>query len=480
MMMGLGLLAITCSVAVAAQSPELGDLLERYDVEPAIVPEGQPWSSALHRQSVMAQANGREAELAGNLQLAFEAYREAVDADRCNEAAWLGLTRIGRKAGDPSLVREAWGQRLALCPRDPAAIGFAAARAMQLGRDDQALALLLRRHAADRDDTRLESERWNAALGVQLRRVGEEEVAAMLLRDAREALMELAVRSPGDHAHRGQWASLLQQLTSEGSKSLARDVAAARLGSGMLTNRGDRGRFTSTCVALDAVSADAPATAALIRSLPQADLRLRTHFREPLTPAEMWTHASTIHATLGNEDGAIMLLEEAIRFNGDLPLALNNLGYMLLERDVDHPRAAAMIEAAWELDPASPANLDSLGWLRVMEGRLEDDQQGRGALSLLREAARLSDQMDPVILEHLGEAEAAAGREEAARRTWRHALSLLSHPRFVADHVRVYDLVQNGDWGIRLVPSRELYDLEFGDNAMRLRARIGMGEEEAN
>jgi len=478
--MALGFLLFAGSLVLATQSPDLSDVLSRVDVAPPPIPEGQPWNSAQHRQSIMAQANGREAELAGNLQLAFEAYREAVEADPGNEAAWLGLTRVGRRVGDAALVREAWGHRLALCPDDPAAIGFAAAHAMQAGRHDEALPLLLRRHHADRDDTRLQSARWNAALGVQLRRAGESQAAATLLRDARETSLELAVASPGDQIRRRRWASFLQQLTNEGSKPLARELAAARLNGGMLTNRGDRGRFTSTCVALDAVAEDAEATARLIRSLPQSDLRLRTHFREALSPAEMWTHASTIHATLGNMDGAIMLLEEAIRLDEDLPLALNNLGYMLLDREVDQPRAAALIEAAWALDPESAANLDSLGWLRVKEGRLEDDDLGRGALSLLREAARIADQMDPVILEHLGEAEAAAGQIEAARRTWRHALSLLSHPRFVADHVRVYDLVQNGDWGIHLMPSRDLYDLEFGGTAQRLRSRIDSGEDGVN
>jgi tetratricopeptide (TPR) repeat protein len=366
-----------------------------------------------------------------------------------------------------------------LCPDDPDAISNAASRAIRTGRHEEALPLLLRRYEADLGDDRLQSARWNAALSVQLERVGEE-AAAPLGQNARDTLMELAVSSPGDNENRIKWASLLQQLVSEGSRSLARDIAAARLGSGMLTALGDRGRFTSTCIAIDGVARDTEATAELIRSLPPHNLRLRTHFREPLKPAEMWMHASTIHATLGNVDGAIMLLEEAIRKDDNLPLALNNLGYMLLEREVDMPRAAAMIESACEQDPEPAANLDSLGWLRVLQGRLQDDEHERGALSLLREAARLSDQMDPVILEHLGEAEAAAGQEEAARRTWRHALSLLSHPRFIADRVRIYDLVQNGDWGIYLMPSRALYDLEFQDNAPRLRSKLDVSENEAD
>ncbi|MDP6601128.1 MAG: hypothetical protein QGH76_02395 [Phycisphaerales bacterium] len=480
-MAGILYLLFAFSATVAAEPLiDMDALWDRYGAEPAVVTDGQPWMSTTHRQSVMAQANGREAELAGNLQLAIEAYEEAVAADPCNEAAWLGLGRIGKQVGDRSLVREAWAHRLLLCPQDPDAIGVAAAQAIYAGRHDDALALLLRRHASDQDGTGLALARWNAALAVQLHRVGETEAAASLFGDARRNLMELAVTLPGDHVQRSEWAGVLQRLTSEGSRKLAREVAAARLLSGKLTNRGDRGRFTSTCVAIDAAAGDASATAELIRSLSPTDLRLRTQFREPLRPAEMWTQASIIHATLGNVDGAIMLLEEAILQDEDLPLALNNLGYLLLDRGVDLPRATSMIEAAWELDPQSAANLDSLGWLRVQQGRLEDDQRGRGALSLLREAARVSDQMDPVILEHLGEAESAAGQEEAARRTWRHALSLFSHPRFKADRVRTNSLIQTSDWGIRVMSPQEMYDLEFRNTAPRLRAKLGVIEDESN
>jgi len=40
--------------------------------------------------------------------------------------------------------------------------------------------------------------------------------------------------------------------------------------------------------------------------------------------------------------------------------------------------------------------------------------------------------------------------------------------------------VQNGDWGIYLMPSRALYDLEFQDNAPRLRSKLDVSENEAD
>lgn len=477
---GTLLVCVVLSADAGTVAVDTTDLLERFGATAAPPEGGRSWQSKWHRQSVMAFANGREAELAGNVALAFEAYRDAISADRNNEAAWLGLARLGKAVNDRQLEMEAWKQRLALCPRDADALRVAATSALRSHRDDDALLLLLRRRDVESDDSPLETARWDVALAVQLMRVDETQTAQQLAAAAEATLLSLAVSSPGNTQERHQWSLLLQQLASEGSRVLARQLAVARLESGVLTNRGDRGQFASTCIAIDAIGGHTEHTMELINGLPQSDLRLKTHFREPLTPAEMWTHASAIHATLGNTVGAMVLLEEAIKDDQDLPLALNNLGYMLLEQGVDQPRAAAMIEAACQRDPDSAANLDSLGWLRVAQGRLADDEAGRGALSLLREAARRSIQPDPVILEHLGDAESLAGEAASARRTWRHALSVLSHPDFKKDKLQTFDLIQSGDWGIRVAPSRDLYDFEFGANADRLRTKLGGEIGDAN
>ena len=470
------LLLMLANPSGVAAPIDLSMLREKYILPPDPMPLGQEWGSQQHRESVMALANGREAELGGNMQFAFRAYREAVNLDHCNESAWQGLIRIGQHAGDASLLREAWNRRLVLCPEDPRALAFGAASAIRAGRDREALSLMLRRDAVDPPDSEIEDARWDAALGVQCERVGEHSVAEQLNSSAAARLRSHALEDPGDRLHRRVWNAVIQQLVAEGSPSLARTIAAERLLGGQLSNRGDRGRFASACIAIDALLADADATAELIRALPANDLRLRMEFRTPLEPAEMWTHASTVHATLGNVHGAIMLLEEAIKYDDRYGLALNNLGYMLLEQGQDPERAEGLIEAAWRADAESPANLDSLGWLRVKQGKLEDDPSwGRGALSLLREAARRSDQMDPVIIEHLGDAEFAAGEMDSARRTWRHALALVTDPRFEADRVRQCELIQTGDWGIRVISSREMYDLEFGQSADRLRAKLADG-----
>jgi tetratricopeptide (TPR) repeat protein len=445
------------------------------------VPSRALWSSQAHVRSVRALIAGREAHYAGDLQQSFAAYRQAVKADPANEAAWLGLARLAGEAKDRGLELEAWRHRLTLCPTDTEAIAVAAELAMFDGRNRDALILLLRRAKADPVELDPIAEvRWDLALGLRLPLADESVAGQTLVDNARTRLMDLAITSPGDRSARNRWAWILQRLVMENAREVARDAAEARLASGQLTHPADRGRFTSACIVMDALDGDAARTASLIRSLPDDDLRLRLHFRQPMQPAEMWLNAGIMHSSLGNKQGGMDLLEEAIRLDSQLPMALNNLGYMLLEQGTDQDRAAELIEHAYELEPGDAGTLDSLGFLRIRQGRLEDDDLGRGAIDLLREAVRLSDNLDPIILEHLGDAEEAAGQHEAARRSWRQALALLTHPGFQKDKIRTWDVVQTGDWGIRVRPSSELYDLEFGGATERLRGRLGVVEEPSN
>jgi tetratricopeptide (TPR) repeat protein len=477
---GVLLLPFLCG-GVAPAEIDTAALLDRIGFTVSDVPRGAPWSSQAHARSARALISGREAHYAGDLQESFNAYRQAVKADPANEAAWLGLARLAGEAGDRGLEIEAWRHRLELCPTDTEAIAVAAELAMFDGRNREALILLLRRAGADSAGLDPIAEvRWDLALGVRLPLVDESAAGQALVHKTRARLMDLAVHSPGDRSARNRWAWLLQRLVIENAREIARDAAEARLVSGQLTHPADRGRFTSACIVMDALDGDAARTASLIRSLPADDLRLRLHFRQPMQPAEMWLNAAIVHSSLGNKQGGMDLLEEAIRLDGQLPMALNNLGYMLLEQGTDQDRAAELIEHAYELNPEDAGTLDSLGLLRIRQGRLEDDTSGRGAIGVLREAVRQSDNLDPIILEHLGDAEEAAGQHEAARRSWRQALALLTHQGFQEDKIRIWDVVQTGDWGIRVRPSSELYDLEFGGATERLRGRLGVVEELSN
>jgi tetratricopeptide (TPR) repeat protein len=99
--------------------------------------------------------------------------------------------------------------------------------------------------------------------------------------------------------------------------------------------------------------------------------------------------------------------------------ALNDLGYLWTEQGKNPNRALAMVQQAVRADPDNAAYRDSLGWAYYQLGRYEE------AIDELQQAASGEDP-DGVILEHLGDANAKAGRKDEALSAWRRALDALT------------------------------------------------------
>jgi tetratricopeptide (TPR) repeat protein len=110
-------------------------------------------------------------------------------------------------------------------------------------------------------------------------------------------------------------------------------------------------------------------------------------------------------------------LRNSLRFEPNNPLALNNLGYFLIEQDKDLKEAADMIEAAVAADPQNAAYLDSYGWAQFKLGKL--DVAEKYLLSSLKIKPE-----EPEILEHLGDVYMKQNKTEMARQQWHQALAL--------------------------------------------------------
>ena len=106
----------------------------------------------------------------------------------------------------------------------------------------------------------------------------------------------------------------------------------------------------------------------------------------------------------------------------------------------------SLLEKAYQSDPTSYNIVDSLGWLRYLQGRFEDDDDkgaiaGAGALSLLRRAVELQQReddlfFDPFIIDHLGDALWASGDKDKAVACWQQAESkATSQSRARADNL---------------------------------------------
>lgn len=168
-------------------------------------------------------------------------------------------------------------------------------------------------------------------------------------------------------------------------------------------------------------------------------------------------------------DTARLLYEEALRAKPDHVETNNSYGYRLLELGEQVERAVSMIETAYASSPQEPHIIDSLGWARYKQGRLEDStdpQTGRptpGALSLLRRAKTMAIEADPTgfttapIVDHLGDALWASGDRDGAVLEWTEAAVLATRaskgvrglPLPLSVEIELQDLIQAASEKVR-------------------------------
>lgn len=119
----------------------------------------------------------------------------------------------------------------------------------------------------------------------------------------------------------------------------------------------------------------------------------------------------------GHPDRAIALLEPLLAADPDDVMALNFIGFSYADRGVNLTDANRLLGRAAELRPDDGYVLDSLGWLRFQEGKVEE------AARLFERADRLSPD-EPEILFHLGELALRRQDPRAARVLFLRALAL--------------------------------------------------------
>jgi tetratricopeptide (TPR) repeat protein len=127
----------------------------------------------------------------------------------------------------------------------------------------------------------------------------------------------------------------------------------------------------------------------------------------------------------GDLAAAEATLRELLRETPGNPIALNNLGYFLLDRDDRLQEAFGLIQQAVKIDPTNPSYLDSLGWAYFRLGKLTEAEK------YLKDALRI-DSSSGTIHEHLGDVYQKQGKKELARASWERAVSLFSDSADIA------------------------------------------------
>jgi tetratricopeptide (TPR) repeat protein len=97
-----------------------------------------------------------------------------------------------------------------------------------------------------------------------------------------------------------------------------------------------------------------------------------------------------VYASLGHVyyqmrriDDSINTLKTALSLDGNYPSALNSLGYIYAEENIDNEKAIELCKKAVKIKPKNPSYLDSLGWAHYKSGKI------REARSYLRRALEL-------------------------------------------------------------------------------------------
>lgn len=126
---------------------------------------------------------------------------------------------------------------------------------------------------------------------------------------------------------------------------------------------------------------------------------------------------ATAQQMSGDFAGAEKTLREILAKTPGNPIALNNLGYFLLERDVKIQEAFDLIQKAVTVDPTNPSYLDSLGWAYYKLGKYAEAEK------YLKSASRY-DSASSTIMEHLGDVYQKQGKNDLAKSAWQKALTL--------------------------------------------------------
>lgn len=118
---------------------------------------------------------------------------------------------------------------------------------------------------------------------------------------------------------------------------------------------------------------------------------------------------------LGDIENSIKYLKEAVRKNSQDHEAMNYLGYLYAEKNINLDEAEELLNKALELEPNNYAYIDSLAWIYYKKKEYEKSEK-------LFE--QIKNYKDPVIYEHIGDVKKALDKFDEALIYYKKALKL--------------------------------------------------------
>ena len=274
---------------------------------------------------------------------------------------------------------------------------------------------------AAEEETRLGAERRLIAMSMQEGDFAgaEERLKPLMGERGTTALAILVMAQLAEQKGDDARAMQSYQLLADSSLALTARRAAARL----LLKHGDK---KNALLLLDEYAAQNPAErvetgASRAQLLVQAgDLPGALQGLDELDEAypdhpDLQYQRATVLESGGRTRDAIAVFERAQKARPDDPQLSNALGFTLADHNQKLGKAEELVRHALEVSPDSPAIQDSLGWVLLRRGKLND------ALPILKRAWHNSG--DTEIAAHYGEALWKSGDQGQARYIWQQALN---------------------------------------------------------
>ena len=114
-----------------------------------------------------------------------------------------------------------------------------------------------------------------------------------------------------------------------------------------------------------------------------AEFELKSLLESGYESAQVYAAFGFVAYSDGRTNDAVEFLQKSISLDPENANALNSLGYILAEEEIDISYAISLCKRAVQLRPENPAYLDSLGWAFYRQGSIKEARsQLRRALNL--------------------------------------------------------------------------------------------------
>jgi tetratricopeptide (TPR) repeat protein len=269
------------------------------------------------------------------------------------------------------------------------------------------------------------------------------------------------------------WLGIAQAFADEGRFASGSDFLRSLATSDLRMSASAAARLATACFALDAAAGGRADRSIALLDLTRARGVRPFAGRDRVVDRdvdELYLLAS-LYAMVLDHAGARTILEESLRRDPQHAMSMNNLGWELLESSTLLPKdidiIVALLEGAHAARPDDGAILDSLGWLRYKQGRIDE------AFALLTRAIEVTEgETSLEILDHFGDAAWRRGDRDAARNAWnevvRRAETDYAEPVIVS---RLPDY-ERREHGVRVIDAPRLWQRVYGAPRDRARAKL--------